>query len=126
MPNNNPPRYTPQQVAEALYKTGGVVLRAARKLKCSARTIYNYLDKYPALRDSLKDARKDTYAMADEGLVAMAENPDHKDHKWAIQRLLQLYSNSVDDGVDHTDDDTSTAGGVTVTVNYPSDIPDPD
>lgn len=120
-------KYTAKQVAAALLQHGGVVARAARFLGCAPTTVYDYVNSYSTVKEALQLSRRDTYAGAEESLTAMAEDPTHKDHRWAVQRLLQLYGGAVDDGVDHSDTDTSTSTGVSVVVQYPTDdIPDPD
>ena len=43
-------KYTQQQIIEALRETKGMVYLAAKRLGCEAQTIYNYRDRYPAVR----------------------------------------------------------------------------
>lgn len=121
-----PQRYTPQQVAEALLDNAAVVADAAAELGCTPRTVYNYCKRYPAVYDALEEARKDKYARVERSLLSIAEDHGHKDQLRAIERVIRLYSKKVNDGNDWHDEDGALGAGVTVTVNYPSDIPDPD
>jgi hypothetical protein len=44
---------TAAQVAAALTETSGLAYLAAEKLKVSARTVYNYAEKYPLVKEAL-------------------------------------------------------------------------
>lgn len=96
-------RYTAAEVVEALHDTGGVVVRAARKLGCAAATVYNYADRYVTVREAMEEARKDTYAEAQGYLLAMMRDRDHKDHRWAVERILKSYGDSIADGLEWSD-----------------------
>ena len=48
-------KFAPARIAETLRSTRGMITAAARKLKCSTQTIYNYMERYPALRQVAKD-----------------------------------------------------------------------
>src|SRR5262245_38677811 len=50
-------RLTPQQVADVLNEVQGLVYVAAERLGCSAKTVYNYVDRYPVVREA-KDHQK--------------------------------------------------------------------
>lgn len=52
-------QYTEEQVAQALRETKGMVSLTAKKLGCDPSTIYNYIEKYPALKQVRKDARNE-------------------------------------------------------------------
>ena len=45
---------TAQQVIDALNETKGMVYLAAERLGCEAKTIYNYRDRYPAVRAAME------------------------------------------------------------------------
>ena len=47
-------RYTQAQVIAALRETKGMVYLAAKRLGCEAQTIYNYRDRYPAVRAEME------------------------------------------------------------------------
>ena len=47
-------RYTQQQVIAALRETKGMIYITAKRLGCTAQTIYNYRDRYPAVRAEME------------------------------------------------------------------------
>lgn len=57
-------RFTQQQIIEALKATKGMVYLAAERLGCEAQTVYNYRDRYPAVRAAmeLEDGKIDDIA----------------------------------------------------------------
>jgi len=52
-------KYTAAQVIEAIRGSKGIVSHAARKLGCSRKTIYNYVDRYVTVAEALEDERED-------------------------------------------------------------------
>jgi hypothetical protein len=44
----------PEQVVAALKETGGLVYLAAERLDCVAQTVYNYANRYPAVKEAMK------------------------------------------------------------------------
>ena len=119
-------QYTAAEMIEALESAGGVVRGAARELGCSAQTIYNYADRYVTVREALKDARSDTYAEAQAYLLAMMRDREHKDHKWAVERILKTYGDGIADGLEWSDKERiehSGPGGEEIRVNL---LPDPE
>ena len=119
-------KFKAKEIIDALYEMDGVVVQAARMLGCSARTIYNYANEYTTVREAMQDARQDTYAEAQGYLVEMMRDRDHKDHKWAVDRILKTYGEQVDDGVEWIEkireEHTGTGGGpVRVFYDKPQD-----
>lgn len=53
-------RYTEKQVADALEESLGSRVGAARLLKCTTSTLWNYMQRYPALKEIVKQADEDT------------------------------------------------------------------
>ena len=47
-------KFTQAQVIDALRETKGMVYLAAKRLGCEAQTIYNYRDRYPAVRAEME------------------------------------------------------------------------
>lgn len=47
-------RYTQKQIIDALRETKGMVYLAAKRLGCEAQTVYNYRDRYPAVRAEME------------------------------------------------------------------------
>lgn len=117
-------RYTAGEVIDALEAAGGVVRGAARRLGCTAKTIYNYADRYVTVREAMEAARSDTYAEAQAYLLAMMRDREHKDHKWAVERVLKTYGDKISDGLEWSDKkrlEHSGPGGEEIVVNL---IPD--
>jgi len=120
--------YTAAQMIEALEAAGGVVRGAARRLGCSAMTIYRYADRYVTVREALEAARSDTYAEAQAYLLAMMRDREHKDHKWAVEQVLKTYGDKISDGLEWSDKkrlEHSGPGGEEIVVNLiPNDEDD--
>jgi hypothetical protein len=57
-------KYTTEQVIAALHKTRGMVYLAADELHCSPKTVYNYINRYAAVRTVVahEDGRVDDTA----------------------------------------------------------------
>lgn len=53
-------RYTEKQVADALEESLGSRVGAARLLKCTTSTLWNYMQRYPALKEIVNQADEDT------------------------------------------------------------------
>ena len=81
----NKKRYTPQQVADALNETRGMVFLAAKKLGCSDDTIYNYAKRYKAVGDALRQQRGQFVDMAELKLW----NAVNEGESWAVQFALR-------------------------------------
>ena len=54
----NKDKYTEKQIAQALEKAGGFLSVASKSLGCTRRTIYNYLERYPNLKELCDDIRE--------------------------------------------------------------------
>lgn len=52
------PRYTPQEVADALIEGGGFITRAARSLGCTSNTVRNYINRHAKCREAVQEARE--------------------------------------------------------------------
>ena len=78
-------RYTQAQVIAALRETKGMVYLAAKKLGCEAQTVYNYRDRYPAVRAEMEqqDGEVDDAAEMVLYKAIMAGEP------WAVQFRLR-------------------------------------
>ena len=93
-------KYSAQEVADALRESGGVVEHAANTLGCSAMTVYRYADRYVTVEEAMQDARQNTYAEAQKRLIDLLHDPTHKNHKWAVSKVLETYGEAVPDGLD--------------------------
>ena len=67
MANKN--KYTYEQVKDAIKKAGGFISMACKSLGCTRKTIYNYLDKYPELKDVVNDIREHYLDIAEASLI---------------------------------------------------------
>ena len=78
-------RYTQAQVIDALRETKGMVYLAAKRLGCEAQTIYNYRDRYPAVRAEMEqqDGEVDDAAEMKLYQAIIAGEP------WAVQFRLR-------------------------------------
>ena len=50
-------KFNASEVAQALVDAQGMVTTAARRLGCTRKTIYNYINNYPTVAEALQDAR---------------------------------------------------------------------
>ena len=66
-------RFTQKQVADAVMEAGGILTAAARKLGCASCTIYEYIERYPALKDVLSEARESSIDLAESELIKAIE-----------------------------------------------------
>lgn len=79
-----PEEFTPEQIIEALRRTGGGVYLAAELLKCSAKTVYNYLAKYPECQEAKEHEEGKNTDLAMVGLRYHL----HQKKQWAIKFQL--------------------------------------
>lgn len=79
-----PPEFTPEQIIEALRRTGGGVYLAAELLKCSAKTIYNYMDRFPEVKEAKEHEEGKNNDLAMVGL----RHHLHQKKQWAIKFQL--------------------------------------
>lgn len=78
-------RFTPEAVMTALQLTQGNVSLAARNLNTSRSTLYNYLIRYPELKQALTDAREGMIDHAESALRQAAI----KGEAWAVCFMLK-------------------------------------
>ena len=78
-------KFTQAQIIDALKETKGMVYLAAKRLGCEAQTIYNYRDRYPAVRAEMEqqDGEVDDAAEMVLYKAIMAGEP------WAVQFRLR-------------------------------------
>ena len=63
-------RFSKGQIKQALRASGGFISYAARRLGCPERTVYNYLNRYPDLKEELQAIRESHVDMAESSLLA--------------------------------------------------------
>ena len=78
-------KFSQQQVIDALKETKGMIYLAAKRLGCDAKTIYNYRDRYPAVRAEMEqqDGEVDDAAEMKLYQAIIAGEP------WAVQFRLR-------------------------------------
>jgi len=90
-PNNKPGQsgaqelFTPEQVAEALLATSGLVSFAAKRLRTSRPTIERYVREYPICAQAKIDARENLGDLAESKL----EQAIKKGQPWALNMYLK-------------------------------------
>jgi hypothetical protein len=50
-------KYTAEEVANAILAAQGMITHAARKLGCTRKTVYNYIDRYVTVAEAVEDSR---------------------------------------------------------------------
>lgn len=87
--NGAPQRYTVEEVVAALHQSFGVVAGAARLLKCTRQTIYNYRDRYPEVREAMEEGSEIGLDVAELHLHSLIAKPDHPAHPRALIFYLE-------------------------------------
>jgi len=70
---HRPQLFTQEQVAQAVTEAGGTLTAAALKLGCARCTVHEYIERYPALRDVLSEARESSVDLAESKLIEAVE-----------------------------------------------------
>jgi len=70
---------------EAIKKNGGAVYLAARELGCAPNTIYNRMEKVPAMKQAVENARGEVVDYAEQKLRLAVLNGE----PWAIGMTLK-------------------------------------
>jgi hypothetical protein len=78
-------KYTPKEMIDALTAAKGMVYVAARKLECSAQTVYTYAEKYPAVKEAMKQERGLMVDIAEIALYKAVQNGE----PWAVSLTLK-------------------------------------
>ena len=84
------PKFTAQQVIEALQATRGLVYLAAQRLGCDPDTIMNYCKRYPTVEQAKHDARGALLDLAEAKLFLAVQ----RDEAWAITFCLKTIGRS--------------------------------
>lgn len=94
----NERRFTPEQVADALAESNGVVINAAYRLRCHPDTVYNYINAYPDVKDALHDVRQQALDKAESMLFRNIEQSDQRAIEFCprTQGRARGYGNHVD------------------------------
>lgn len=78
-------RVTNKRMLDAIKKNGGAVYLAARELGCAPNTIYNRMEKVPAMKQAVEDARGEVVDYAEQKLRLAVLNGE----PWAIGMTLK-------------------------------------
>ena len=65
---------TQAQVARALTAAGGIVTSTAKRLGCNPKTVYRYIERFPALKGVLTEARESSVDLAESKLIEAIKN----------------------------------------------------
>lgn len=63
-------KYTQKRVIKAVEESRGILAVAARMLECTRQTVYNYIDKYPAVKSAYEDINEITQDQVENQLLA--------------------------------------------------------
>jgi len=80
-----PPKFTPEQVAEALNKCDGLVFQAAKKLGCDHKTVQNYINRHDVCRLAREQKQGENLDEAEGQLMRAVR----KGEAWAICFMLK-------------------------------------
>ena len=83
-------RVTNKRMLDAIKKNGGAVYLAARELGCAPNTIYNRMEKVPAMKQAVEDARGEVVDYAEQKLRLAVLNGE----PWAIGMTLKTIGKS--------------------------------
>ena len=117
MPRSRP-KFTQEQVIDALKSTHGMVYLAAERLRTSHQLIYNYMQRYPAIRDV---HQAETGKLVDIGELKLHEAVMAREG-WAVTLLLK--TKGKDRGYVERQEQTGPDGGPIQYVELPAQAPD--
>ena len=80
-------KYTAQEVIEALDGTGGILGTVAEKLKCTTRTIQNYIADYPSVKEAWRSERLKLRSMAERSIAQQARAGNLKAAIFIVNQL---------------------------------------
>ena len=78
-------RVTDKRMLDAIKKNGGAIYLAARELGCAPNTIYNRMEKVPAMKQAVEDARGEVVDYAEQKLRLAVLNGE----PWAVAMVLK-------------------------------------
>jgi len=106
-------KFTVDQMVAAIKANKGMVYNAAKALDCHVQTVYNYRDKYPAVRKAL-DAEKNSFVSL--AYLRLFEAVDRGD-SWAVPFVLKTLGK--DQGFTERQEVTGNNGDpVSITISY--------
>lgn len=126
--NGTPERYSEEEkerYIDAVHEADGIVRHACRILSVAPSTFYARLKRWERLREELNRARGDTYSQAVSLLVdaALGRGGDHDvEQQWALEKLIETFSEKVRDGLDWTDKQRTEHSAKTPTIPDYADV----
>lgn len=81
------PQYDPHKVAATLLESKGLVSFAAKKLRCTPATVYEYINKYPVCRQAKDDAREAMGDAAESKLFANINRGDSRSVEFYLKTI---------------------------------------
>lgn len=82
-------RYTEDEVALALQVAGGVRKDAAKILGCHRRTLWNYVNRYPALKEQVEELDEQLVDLAEDALIRIVKDRYARGHLTAVMFTLK-------------------------------------
>lgn len=76
IPKKTVKQFSDQAIIDALYDCNGLVLRAARRLECTPKTIYDRVNSVPAVATALAAARERAIDFAEDALHSRVDAGD--------------------------------------------------
>ena len=73
------------KIKKALTDANGFVSVAAKNLNCDTKTIYNYMNRYPELKELLSEIRNKTLDYAESKLLQHIENDNFNALKFFLE-----------------------------------------
>jgi len=70
-------KFKKEQVIEAIKKSRGFISQAAKILKCTSATIYNYKERFPEVEEAIKEERESLLDFAESKLLENINNNDN-------------------------------------------------
>jgi hypothetical protein len=117
----NKEKYTKKEIIAALIASKGMVYVAAGKLECAANTIYRFAEKYPEVKEAMKQERGLRVDIAELHL----HNAVQRGEPWAVSLTLKTIGK--DRGYTERQEITGTDGGaIQVDINDLRNMSDDD
>lgn len=64
------PQHSQKKVIEAIQGTGGIITQIAERLRCTRQTVYNYLKRYPKVKEAYDQEKDMILDVCEEGIFA--------------------------------------------------------
>jgi hypothetical protein len=83
-------KYSNKSIIDAVNSVNGMIYLAARKIGCNPQTIYNRMNKVPAIRRAVENARGELVDISEQKLRAAVINGE----PWAVAMVLKTLGKS--------------------------------